>query len=126
MKNKIEYVMEKIKKGEFTILPDYIAIGKVYKISNFGVLEQDGIESGFLFIPKGSGIKEHYHVNDIEFYNLVCGSLSVCGKEQDSNICLIGQKHNIDIVDENTIIETKKISKNKIIDDFWSYKKKLN
>lgn len=120
MKDKVEYVRDKVKAGEFTVLPETIAIGKVYKISRGDSLKKNGIENGFLFIPKGSGIKEHRHTDDIEFYTLVCGSLSVCGKKQDLNVCLIGDKHNIDVVDEDTIIETKKISKNKIINDSWN------
>lgn len=46
---------------------------------------------------------------------MVCGSLSVCEKKQDLNVCLIGDKHNIDVVDEDTIIETKKWANKNIV-----------
>lgn len=97
-------------------LPDTIANGIVYKLGYDGNLAEDGYEKGFLILTKGSGIKKHRHLNDIEKYVLLSGILSVDGKQSSSNICLLGNEHNIDTVTETTIIKTLKISKDMIYD----------
>lgn len=102
---------EKIENKEYTILPESIAIGTVYKILIHGNLDQDGYEIGYLYLPKGSGIKEHFHINDIELYSLIKGTLKVNNIEMDNNICVLNEKHSIDIVPTDTIIRTFKISK---------------
>lgn len=111
MLNEMDYVKEKIESKEYKILPDTIADGVVYKVSYQGSLEEDGYEMGFLFLPKGSGIKKHKHIEDIEQYVLVSGNLSVGGEVLNINTCLIGGEHNIDIVLEDTIVATLKLSK---------------
>ena len=108
---KLKYICMELRSGNYTVLSDSISIGPVYKIHFRGSLDEDLFEKGFLYIPKGSGIKIHKHVNDIELYRLISGSLSVMGKEDDSNMCFIGEEHNIDVVDRDTFIETFKLNK---------------
>ena len=48
-----------------SILDNTKAEGVVYKIHIEGDLEQDGYESSFLYLPKGSRIKSHEHIKDI-------------------------------------------------------------
>lgn len=112
----ISFAESKINNNEFTILPDSIAIGDVYKVSYEGSLDKEGYEKGFLFIPVGSGIKEHQHINDIEQYTLICGELKVNGEEMPINRCMIGCSHGIDPVSQNTAIKILKISK-KLIEE---------
>ena len=109
--DKIKFVRESISNENYMILPETIAIGLVYKIVYQGSLSENGYEKGFLFIPRGSGIKEHKHIDDVEQYNLIAGILSVKGEKTNTNNCLLNETHNIDIVTEDTIIETIKISK---------------
>lgn len=107
----INYIKEKISNQEYSILPDTIAIGQVYKITEFGSLDVEGYEKGYLYLPIGSGIKKHTHINDIEKYTKIQGVLSVFGIKQQTNTCFINESHCIDIVNEDTIIKTFKISK---------------
>ena len=93
------------------VLPETIAIGTVYKIHYFGDLERNGFEIGYLYIPKGSGIKLHKHVADIERYKKIIGELVVNGEKCDINICLIGKSHGIAPVSQDTIVSTCKVTK---------------
>ena len=72
--DKIRYVYNQLINGNYKILPDGIAIGKVRKITFDGNLIEDGYERGFLYIEKNAGIKEHTHTNDIERYNALSGT----------------------------------------------------
>ncbi len=108
---KLKYIALEMKNGNYTILGDNISNGTVFKIHFRGNLGKDFFEKGFLFIPEGSGIKEHTHTNDIELYRLIDGSLSVGGEFMDSNMCFIGESHNIDTAIQDTFIETFKVSK---------------
>jgi len=121
-KQKLEFIKEQIKNNNFTVLPDNISINNVYKINYTGNLNYDGYEIGFLFIPNGSGIKEHIHEDDIEQYKLLLGNLSINGKMINENQCLVGDAHNIDVVSEDTFIETYKISKKFINEKFRNAK----
>lgn len=112
----ISLASKKIEDGNFALLPDSIAIGNVYKVSYEGNLIIDGYEKGFLFIPKGSGIKEHEHKDDIEQYTLISGELKINSEDMHVNRCLIGESHKIDPVSANTAIKTLKISK-KLIEE---------
>lgn len=114
--DKIEYVYNQIIKGNYSVLPDDAATGLVFKILFEGDLEEDGFERAFLYIPKGVSIKMHQHTDDIELYELVLGTLRVKGKKYKSYRCFIGQKHNINKVDQVTIIETCKITKKYIVE----------
>lgn len=109
--DKLKYITMEIKYGNYTILSDNISNGTVFKIHFRGNLEEDLFEKGFLYIAKGSGIKKHTHTNDIELYRLIDGDLSVGGEEMNYNMCFIGESHNIDIVSQDTFIETFKVSK---------------
>lgn len=110
----MDYVMDKINKGEYSLVSEKLAIGKVYKVLLEGNLDIDGYEKGFLMLPKGSGIKKHTHINDVERYEIVNGVLSVFGNVVDVNICNINESHNIDVVDVDTIVSTYKVTKNYI------------
>ena len=107
----IEFVVNAILNGEYTILPDIIAHGKVLKIHFNGDLIEEGYEQGFLVLTPNSGIKKHKHINDIEMYTLLHGTLSIDGIICNKNICLIDEKHGIDTVTELTIIKTLKVNK---------------
>lgn len=109
--NNIRSIREQIENGNFTTLPEEMAIGTVYQIPFYGSLDEDGIELGYLFLPKGSGIKYHQHTDGIERYKLLFGDLSVNLIDTTSNICLLGDFHNIDPVREDTIIQTCNVSK---------------
>lgn len=106
-----EYIKQKIAAKEYSILPDIIANGPVYKIHKSGDLEKDGYEVSYLYLPKGSSIKEHKHTKDVERYKLIYGYLSVFNFPSKSNVCLLDHVHCIDEVPTDTIIETCKISK---------------
>lgn len=108
--NKVRFVLNEIKNGKFEILPENISIGPVYKIKSSGSLDIDGIERGFLFIPTGSGIKYHFHNKDLEVYRLIMGNLKVYGNSTSVNICGFGAFHGIDVVSEDTIVETCKMN----------------
>lgn len=125
LKQKLEFIKEQIENNNYIVLPDTISINTVYKINYTGNLNYDGYELGFLFIPNGSGIKEHTHLNDIEQYKLLSGSLSVKGIISNSNQCLISDSHNIDVVNEDTFIETYKINKQFISEKYQKTKKLL-
>ena len=109
--DKLQYIRMEIESGNYSILNNSISNGIVYKIHFRGDLNTDYYESGFLFIPKGSGIKKHTHINDIELYRLIDGTLSVLGKTTLDNMCFIGDTHNIDCCNTDTFIETFKVSK---------------
>ncbi len=91
-----------------TVLGSHIADGLVYKIHIEGILDQDGYESGFLYLTKGSSIKEHTHTDDFERYILVAGELKMNGQFMLENECSNGESHFIDPVLEDTIICTYK------------------
>lgn len=110
----IEEIKEKINNNEYSLVPDKIAIGEVIKIHIKGDLNIDGYETGYLYLRPNTGIKEHEHINDIERYKLIIGTLKVQGINTNLNICNINKKHNIDIVDIETIIEYTKINKDEI------------
>lgn len=119
-----KYINGCLQDGLYTKLPDTIAINTVYKIPYSGSLTDDGYEIGFLYIPVGSGIKEHTHINDVERYLCVQGDLRVKGESCNNNICLLDQSHDITEVTYDTIIQTCKVSKfalgDKVIDnDFF-------
>lgn len=113
----LEYVFKQIQARNYTVLPDTIATGIVLKIHYEGYLEEEGYEKGFLVLTPNSEIKEHTHINDIEKYTILTGNLSVNNEKTNENICLIGEKHNINRVNELTVIKTLKIDK-KLINNF--------
>ncbi len=114
-KQNLNFVFEQINKRNFQVLPQSIATGPVFKITYDGNLENNLYERGFLVIPKGSSIKSHQHISDVEQYTLLTGDLSINGISMDVNECFIGQSHSIDPAAELTIIKTIKIS-NKNLD----------
>lgn len=122
----LQYVFEQIINKNYTILPETIAQGIVLKIHYEGNLENDGYEKGFLVLTPNSEIKEHTHINDIEKYTNLTGKLSVKNKLTNENICLINEKHNIDKVQELTIIKTLKLSKELIKEKQYKYKNNKN
>lgn len=118
---KLKYISMSLMNGNYSLLGNTISEGKVFKIPFRGNLEEDMFEKGFLFIPKGSSIKMHKHINDIELYLLIRGDLSVKGQEVSENMCFLGEEHNIDPVSSDTFIETFKISKkylDKVSDEY--------
>ena len=110
MIEKEKFILNKIQRREYTLLPTSIAIGIVFEIPICGNLEEDGFERSFIYLPKGSSIKKHPHVSEIEKYTLVKGSLKIEGEPVSSDICDLGCSHGIDTVDTDTIVETCKIS----------------
>ena len=104
------YVNNEINKGSFILLPNTIANGNVYKVNMCGDLNNDGFELSYLYIPKGSSILLHEHTTDVERYKLIMGNLSVGGNFCNTNVCLLGNVHNIDEVLCDTIIESCKVS----------------
>ena len=108
---EVVFIREIMKQKEYMVLPETIAIGTVYKIHYFGDLERNGFEIGYLYIPKGSGIKLHKHVADIERYKKIIGELVVNGEKCDINICLIGKSHGLAPVSQDTIVSTCKVTK---------------
>lgn len=64
---------------------------------------------GYLYIPKGSSILLHEHTADMERYKSIMGNLSVKENLCKTNVCLLGNTHNIDEVLYDTIIETCKV-----------------
>ena len=111
MKEKIKFILDELKNNNYIILSNTISEGLVYKIHYKGDLNTTGYERGFLVLTKGSSIKEHIHTKEVEKYKLLLGKLSINGKEQKENICLLNESHMIDKVDEVTIIETFKMAK---------------
>lgn len=105
------YVKERILDGKYEKLPVDKA-NNVFKISGFGSLDKEGYEHGFLYLKDGSSILEHFHDNDIEIYRIITNN-----KLNDS-ICLLGDSHKIDSVSGDTIIETFKVNKDIIKDNY--------
>ncbi len=95
-----------------SILDNTKAEGIVYKIHIEGDLEQDGYESSFLYLPKGSSIKGHEHTKDVERYILVFGDLKVNGNRVVENDCHINESHCVDKVSTDTLIYTYKQKQN--------------
>ncbi len=106
------YVRERISDSKYELLSSDKANGDVYKITGFGSLDSNGYEHGFLYLKSGSSILEHLHKNDIEIYRYISGD------KINDNICLLGNRHKIDSVKGDTIIETFKLNKNIINMDF--------
>lgn len=123
--NEYNDLLEKISEyEEIAILPDTIAIGKVIKIRVCGNIDENEEEYGYLYLPKASGIKEHFHTKDFETYTLVKGVLSIHGKKVSHDLCEIGKSHCIDPVSEDTIIRYHKSKiKKKVIQDTKNIKK---
>lgn len=111
MKDVKSFIRSKIAVEDYKILSKNMSIGNVYKIENYGKLNVDGYECGFLYLPKGSSVIPHTHTDDIEQYMLVSGKLSINGIEQQENICMLGETHSIDTVPVDTIIATCKVDK---------------
>ncbi len=109
--NVLFFIRKAIEEKRYTILSKNIADGIVYKINCFGNLETDGFEIGYLYLLKGSGIKSHEHINDVERYKRIIGDLVINGNNCDKDICMLGKTHGIDCVSKDTIIETCKVSK---------------
>lgn len=112
--DEIEFVKEQLNIGNYVLLDEKITIGSVYKVNFFGSLKNDGLEISYLYLPKGSGIKLHTHVDNLERYLLICGSLKVNSKQVEYDICTLNKSHNIAPVSEDTIIQTCKIGKHNL------------
>ena len=125
-KQNLDFVYHQINNRNFQILPETISTGPIFKILFESNLAKDGYEKGFLVIPKGSSIKEHTHIEDIEEYNLLTGNLSIKGENMNKNRCFNLEKHSIDHVSEFTVIKTIKI-KNELISNLQTkaYKKTI-
>lgn len=103
--------LELINDNMYSLVPETLAINNVYKLSVLGNVNENGYEYGYLYIPKGSGIKVHTHINDIEEYALIEGMLYVSGVSVTSNICLINDSHNIDVCEVDSLIRYTKVRK---------------
>lgn len=101
------FVYERISDGKYELLSNDKSSGDVYKVSGFGSLDSTFYEHGFLYLKKGSSILEHVHTNDIEIYQFISGDNKI-----SDNVCLLGNKHKIDCVSCDTIVETFKLNKN--------------
>ena len=104
---KNEFVTRALINHDFNELGDNLSNGRVLKIKGYGNLNINGFEHGFLFIHKGSSIKLHKHVFDIEMYNYISGDYNFKG-----GICLLGESHKVDPLINSTIVETFKVNKN--------------
>ena len=124
MQEKLQYIQKQLKENNYTILPETISTGIVYKIDYPENLKTPGYERGFLIMTKGSSIKQHKHTENVERYKVIMGKLIIKGKEQQENICLLGESHSIDKVKELTIIETYKMDK-KILNQEEEKKEKI-
>lgn len=115
----LKEIKRRIDEGEFIYVPSEMAIGKAKKIVLEGPIHLKGCEYGYLYLEPGSGIKEHTHTTDVEKYELVNGTLSVKGEKMSTNICLLNESHNIDAVDELTIVKYTKVKceDNSLVDD---------
>lgn len=116
-----KYICIQFDRNNYSILPNTIANGTVFKIPIRGNLSTDGYELALLYLTKDSEIKTHKHVNDVEQYTLIKGELNINGISQLSNRCLIEQSHKIDKVSNPTIIKTLKISKKLIMESKPNY-----
>ena len=128
IEERLEYIAMELQRRNYKILDDSISQGNVYKISFRGNLDVNMFEHSFLYLPKGSSIKTHKHTEDIELYLLIRGSLSVFGEKVNENMCFLGEEHNIDPVEEDTFIETFKLSKKyleKVSSEYKKNKEKL-
>lgn len=108
------YVKKRIKNGNYELLSNNIAINTVMKIKCFGNLNNDEYEHGFLYLTKGSGIKNHAHTENIEMYRFIYGDEECINNAPE--ICLINNRHQINTVKYDTIIETFKLNKNTVND----------
>ena len=111
----IEYVRRMIEMNRYTLLPSSVAVGNVYKIVYEGNIDALGYEKGFLYLPKGTGIKEHVHNTSAERYTLLCGEMNINGQSSLKDDCLLGGSHSVSVVDRDTIIKTLKVSDDLIV-----------
>ncbi len=112
---------------EMSLLPNNIAVGDVLKVRVSGDIREDNEEWGYLYLPKGTKILPHTHIDDMEKYELIFGKIIINGKEAKYNTCLPGKQHSIDMAVENSLIKynkTKVLKKDKKINENpKSYKK---
>lgn len=97
-----EYNFNKIE-NKLVLLDEPIVNGKVYKLSGKGSIKNDGYEKNYLFLFKGSSVKEHVHKNEKEHYKQVSAK-----GEKYMGFCDINQSHCIPEVSENTLVKTYK------------------
>ncbi len=111
---------------EMSMLPKDIAVGDILKIRISGDIRIDNEEWGYLFLPKGTRILPHKHIDDMEKYELQYGKILINGKEANSNICFPGKEHSIDMALENSLIKyskSKVLTKEKKVETAKSFKK---
>lgn len=111
-----------ILEGNYRKVSESLSINDVFIINVHGNLQSIGYEYGYLYLPVGSGIKKHKHINDAEEYFLIQGKLSVLGKDEIINRCMIDEEHSIDVVSEDTLVRFTKVCKEKItnVNDVFS------
>lgn len=85
-------------------LSSKISLGDVYKIHEYGNIQTDGYEKGYLFLEEDSLVLLHKHYTEKEYYKVLCGD----EKSIKKYCCNIGESHNIDIVSKPTIVRTYK------------------
>ncbi len=100
--NEYEYNFNKII-NKLALLDKSIANGKVYRLSGKGSLNVDGYEKAYLFLFKGSSIKNHVHKNEKEHYKQITNE-----GEKHIGFCDINESHSIPEVLENTLVKTYK------------------
>lgn len=106
---KNEYVSYCLINHKYKILDSNKASGRILQIPGYGTLKTIGYEHGFLFIHKGSYVKEHVHKDNIELYNRISGDYSFQG-----GICLLNHSHKTEPLGISTIVETFKLDKSLI------------
>ena len=95
-----------------TIVDASLADGLVYKILVEDKFEEQGFETGFLYLTKGSSVKEHLHENDYIQHTVICGEMKVDGKLLLTSECKPGESHKIDPVVSDTLIYTYRKKQN--------------
>ncbi len=59
-----EFIFTIIDYEEVSVLPNNIAVGNVLKVRIKGDISKDNEEGGYLYLPKGTKILPHKHIDD--------------------------------------------------------------
>lgn len=114
---KMDYVKYRLENFRYSVIENGMTTGRVCKIISHGSLTRDGWSREFLYMIPNSSVLTHTHNNEIEIYNCIEGSMVVNGESQDYDIATLGSSHNIDKVNTLSIIETYKLSSDKLTDE---------
>ncbi len=108
----IIFIMNQIDYDNYQLLPRKVVNDMdIFKIVYEGDLKEAGYEKCFLYLPPHSSIRLHTHINDVEEYSVVQGTLNVNGVECSISRCLLGESHCVNSSNKPIIIKTIKISR---------------